>query len=144
MFQDKTQDEEDYDDTQVIKYEAPTPQLDTTISYTELGIDKVGDFSKMGGNENGELGYTDYRRAHSKSKLIDINKYGRKEYKNINDLEAERERITYDLKDEDALKLEKVAELQEREEYDRQMKQREHDIAIGNQFKTVNQQYLGQ
>ena len=144
VFQDKTQDEEDYDDTQVIKYGAPTPQLDTTISYTELGIDKVGDFSKMGGNENGELGYTDYRRAHSKSKLIDINKYGRKEYKNINDLEAERERITYDLKDEDALKLEKVAELQEREEYDRQMKQREHDIAIGNQFKTVNQQYLGQ
>ena len=144
VFEEKNEDYEDYDDKQVIKYGGPSAQLDTSISYTELGVDKINDFSKMSGNDNNELNYTDYRKAHSKSRLIDIKKHGRQEYKNINDLESERERITYELQGEDALRLEKVAELREKEEYDRLMKQREQDRAIGNQFEKVNRQYLGQ
>ena len=108
-----------------------------------MGVDKVNDFSKISSNDNNDLNYTDYRKAHSKSRLIDVTKHGRHEYKNINDLESERERITYDLHGEDALRLEKVTELREKEEYDRQMKQKDNDQAISNQFETVNRQYLG-
>lgn len=143
VFEEKNDDQDDYDDKQVAKYGGPSAQLDTSISYTELGVDKVNDFSKISSNDNNDLNYTDYRKAHSKSRLIDVTKHGRQEYKNINDLESERERITYDLHGEDALRLEKVAELREKEEYDRLMKQREQDRAIGNQFETVNRQYLG-
>lgn len=143
VFDEKGEENEDYDDQQVIKYGAPTPQLDTSINYTELGIDKVGDFSKSMSGDTNELNYTDYRKAHTKTRLIDVKKHGRKEYKNINDLESERERITYELKGEDALRLDRVNELKEKEEYDRRMKQQEYDKAIQNQFNTVNRQYLG-
>ena len=134
---------EDYDDQQVIKYGAPTPQLDTSINYTELGVDKVRDFSKTISSDNSDLNYTDYRKAHTKSKLIDVSKHSRKEYKNINDLESERERITYELNGEDSLRIDKANEIREKEEYDRRMKQREYDEAITKQFDTVNRQYLG-
>ena len=143
VFDEKGEENEDYDDQQVIKYGAPTPQLDTSINYTELGIDKVGDFSKSMSGDTNELNYTDYRKAHTKTRLIDVKKHGRKEYKNINDLESERERITYELKGEDALRLDRVNELREKEEYDRRMKQEEYDKAITHQFNNVNRQYLG-
>lgn len=55
---------------------------------SELGVDKIDNYT----GETKSIKFTDYKEAHTTSKLIDTNiKY--KEYKNISDLESSRSNI---------------------------------------------------
>jgi curved DNA-binding protein CbpA len=79
----------------VVRYKEPEPlPLAQKISYTELGIDKVGDYS--GKNDSSRnLQYMDYMVAHTTTKLIDpatVKK--RPDFKSVDDYEAYRTQNT--------------------------------------------------
>ena len=96
----------------IIKYRDPIalPTSLKTLQYTEIGIDKLSDFS----TETSNLSCVDYKKAHSTSKLIDKN-YVRQRtgYNDIGGLEAERANIDYNMSEED---LRKQAYLKKKEQ----------------------------
>lgn len=68
----------------IVKYTMPQAQFsDAGVDSTELGVDKIDNF--------GGKGYSDYREAHTTSRLIpDEAEVNRKEYKSVQNLEADR------------------------------------------------------
>lgn len=72
------------------KYNDPkTLFMDNYNNCSELGIDKVDNYT----GETKNIKFTDYKEAHTTSKLIDTNiKY--KQYKNISELESARSNIS--------------------------------------------------
>ena len=87
----------------IIKYRDPIalPSSIKTLQYTEIGVDKINGFS----TETSNLNCVDYRKAHSTSKLIDKNYVrNRSNYNSIDNLEAERANINYNMSDEDLKK----------------------------------------
>ena len=82
-------------------YKEPEPLLmSKKIQFTELGVDKIDDFS--GDNTTRRnLNYMDYKVAHTTNRIVDPTTVNRKEYANINDLEGERSRIQFNMSKDD-------------------------------------------
>ena len=82
-------------------YQEPSPAFQgTAIGFTEIGDDKISDFGKANPLDSGKhLDYTDYRKAMTQTHLIHENtiNHNRKQYKDIEDLERERDSIQYDM-----------------------------------------------
>ena len=81
---------------QVIKYQEPIAFHDTrSLGYTELGVDKVTDFS--GKNQSiRNLNFMDLKKAYLTETIIDPNEVAtRKEYKSVKDLESERASVSH-------------------------------------------------
>lgn len=78
-----------YDNKQVQKYNDPRSLfMNNYNNCTELGIDKVDNYT----GETKTIKFTDYKEAHTTSKLVDPNmKY--KQYRNISELENARSNI---------------------------------------------------
>lgn len=70
-FNDVFNNSESRNIKQLIKKSVPVPHsISKELSYTELGINKINDFSGENKDKNG-LHYMDYNIAHTTSKLID-------------------------------------------------------------------------
>jgi curved DNA-binding protein CbpA len=75
----------------IIAYKDPValPAQSGILSCYTLGQDKIDDFSS--GLDTSGLGFTDYRKAHTTSRLIDPNSVkSRKEYKTVDELQSDR------------------------------------------------------
>lgn len=113
------------------------------MGFSELGVSKVSDFS--GDNMTGkQLNYTDYKMAHTTTHLVDPRAVKqRTSYSTINELEADRERIKYNMSEKDmraqAKKLAKEQELEKRR-LENQMKR---DAMIFKQYEQLNKLLLG-
>ena len=70
---------------EIIEYKVPQPIVSNPNCH-ELGVDKITDFS---GN-----GYTDYRKAHTQTRIIDPSNVNFKKYKDIKELNKERKNIS--------------------------------------------------
>ncbi len=91
------QDFIDKNNKYIVKHIEPQPQAPLTcIDYTELGIDNINDYSGENRDRNG-LQFTDYKLAHTISRLVDPNTVNREEFRDINDLEKERSRLSNNL-----------------------------------------------
>ena len=125
----------------LIVYKEPEalPSSSKSLKYTELGVDKVKDFSTSTNN----LDCSDYRKAHSMNRLADHSLMNnRRTFGNINDIEADRANISYTMSDED-LRKDAIRKKKERiREYRRQEKQRQMDQLAKEKFEKVSKLLL--
>jgi len=85
----------------VTVYKEPEPLLmSKKIQYTELGVEKVDDYSADNTTRR-NLNFMDYKVAHTTTRIVDPATVKRKEYATINELEGERSRIQFNMSKED-------------------------------------------
>jgi curved DNA-binding protein CbpA len=141
-FNDVFNNSDSHNKTQLIKRSVPTPHsISKELSFTELGVDKINDFSGENKDTKG-LHYMDYNIAHTTSKLID-KRYvkNRPQFKSVQEFEQHRdEPLKMSEEDEKAysrylkkheMKLKKQAEVQFN-----------MDKEISDHFQKVNQMMM--
>ena len=110
----------EYKNKQLIKLKEPLEIYGGGNNCYTLGEDYVEDFSKeyvYSHSSNNNLDYTDYKKAHTTSRIVDPNQCERDEYKDIEDLKNSRSNISYELNDIDKEYYEnKKNELKKQEE----------------------------
>ena len=88
---------------QIIEYKEPEALVVVSkkINFTELGVDKIDDFSGEN-NSRKHINYMDYKIAHTTNRIVDPTSVSeRKSFKNIAELEMERGQVTYNMSDDD-------------------------------------------
>jgi len=97
----------------VVQYRNPKELfMNNENNCEELGVDKIDNYT---GNTK-SINYTDYKEAHTTSRLIDTNANNRESYNSVNDIKAARSNIKEQTAEEIMeIELEKSREL-EREE----------------------------
>lgn len=125
----------------VVVYKEPQPlTLAKTMAYTELG-GKTDDFSSsVEQSEKRSLHYTDYMKAHTTSRLVDPRAVAtRKEYRNVEEYEADRTRAVDRAATEDERRwMEERDENEKQIEYDRIERLKQRDAAIASHYERVN------
>jgi hypothetical protein len=116
--------------------------LNKQLNYTELGLDKITDFS--GENKtNKQLHYMDYKLAHSINRLIDPSLLSKKTNpKNINDVQMERENIPTHFTDREQVDYAKYLNDLEKKEHKRVINMHKMDEQILKQFDSVNKRMI--
>jgi len=123
---------------QLIAYKDPETIYNlSSLGCVEIANKNIEDFS--GQNDTlKKLNYTDYLVAHSTSKLIDKKQVKhRKEFANIQQLEDDRANISYDLSEEDKLKIKKREEQEARDELKRLKMIKQRDKLVKKQYKSI-------
>ena len=131
--------------TQIIKYEDPKPMsISNKLKFVELGGKKPKDFSNSTNiNHTGHIKFTDYKQAHSSLLINPKVAKQREKFKNVQDLEAKREKISYKMNEKDKIYYEKKKKLELMHEEDRIRRLEERDIKIKHHFDKVNKLMLG-
>ena len=120
----------------VVKYTPPEPVNIGKLFYSELGEDNINNFS----SKTESMNLTDYKEAHIDNFMLDPNKINYKKYKNIEDLEKDREILKMS---EDQMKaIEENDEVQKKYEWNRINNLRQKDNEISKQFERTNKLYL--
>lgn len=108
--------------------------------YTELGVDKVNDFSNAEGRG---LGYTDLKQAYSKSGIINTKQVQMREsYRNIQEYEKARSKVEYKMSPEDIRREELRKRKEEEEEKMRIQRVQQRDNQHFNSYNRVHQLML--
>jgi hypothetical protein len=109
-----------------------------SLACTELGVDKVEDFS--GENLSRKtLNYTDVKLAHTTSRIVDPSAVNpRASYKSINDLEADRSRITHHMTPEQQRAYDQRIDEEIQKERQRQYIQQQKDKEAKLHFEKVH------
>lgn len=141
-FNDVFNNSDSHNKKQLIKRSVPTPHsISKELSFTELGVDKINDFSGENKN-NKELHYMDYNVAHTTSKLID-KRYvkNRPQFKSVQEFEQHRdEPLKMSEEDEKAYsRYLKKNEMKLKKQIDTQFNM---DKQISDHFQKVNQMMM--
>jgi curved DNA-binding protein CbpA len=84
---------------QVMKIDAPEPQLLSNLGYEELGQDNIEDFTS-GVQQN--MNFVDYKAAYTKVNVLEYDeKYNRGDYKNLDSLVRARDSQSFTISNED-------------------------------------------
>jgi hypothetical protein len=131
---------------QLIKYTDPTPVTVSRrgcVEYSELGLESVNDYSRGDAARHG-IQYTDYRIAHTTSRLVDeaVNE-GRKEFRTIDELQQHRATMSYNMNDSEAQAYADRKRAEEDSEDKRQRLQSQYDHRMKAHFERVHQSLLG-
>jgi len=128
----------------LVKYKEPEPMFaGKKIQYTELGIDKIDDFSADNLSKK-QLNYMHLKIAHTTSRIVDPKTVSeRKLYKSINDIEADRANVQYHMSDKELEAYQKRKKLEEIREKQRVSNLSAYDQRAFNQFEKVNKLMLG-
>ena len=128
----------------LVKYKDPEPlSASKKIAYTELGVDAIDDFSADNISKK-SLNFMDLKLAHTTSRIVDPRTVDpRKEYKNVEDVETDRSKISYTLNDTDREYYEKMKRLEELKERQRQQNQLREDQLSAQQFERLHKILLG-
>ena len=124
---------------QIVKREEPKPLVSLKQNCQELGQGTISDFS--GQNSNGKVEYTDYRKAHTDTVLIDTDSINIREYKNLDDLQKERGKKMF-LTREEQERIQMAEMLEKQKEEERKMRLNQQDERAFLQFQKVNQIFL--
>lgn len=104
---------------QVMKIDAPEPQLLSNLAYEELGQDSIEDFTS-GVQEN--MNFVDYKAAYTKANVLEYDeKYNRGDYKNLDSLVRARDTQSFTVSSEDR------DWIQRQEQYEKQREQKRID-----------------
>ena len=131
---------------QLIKYTDPAPVTVSRrgcVEYSELGLERVDDYSRGDATRHG-IQYTDYRIAHTTSRLVDesVNE-GRKEFRTIDELQQHRATVSYDMNESEAQSYAERKRAEEDAEEKRQRLQSGYDRRMQAHFERVHQSLLG-
>lgn len=125
--------------SQITKYQEPKALSSAKGFYQELGQGNVGDYT---GGERKGVQYTDYKRAHTETTLIDPNSVDYREYNNMDDLQKERGKKLFLTKEEqEQIEINKMLARQQEEQ--RQNRLRQHDEKAFESFERVNKMFIG-
>ena len=105
------------------------------IDFYELGVGKIKDHTHMQKN----LEYMDYRVAHTTDKIVDPEYVkSRKEYRNIQELEADRANVSHKMSPQEYNEYLKYIKRQKAEEAQRVLIQKKKDDMIAAQYKNIS------
>jgi curved DNA-binding protein CbpA len=129
---------------EVVVYKEPEPLVLTKkLQFTELG-GTTDDFS-TDTSKKANLQYTDYMKAHTTTRLVDpraVQK--RKEYRSIEDFEADRAKKTQAaLTPEEMRRQKEVEEAEKKREEERLMRVQQRDRIASEHYERVNQLFIG-
>jgi curved DNA-binding protein CbpA len=128
---------------EVVIYKEPEALvLGKKLNFTEIG-GTVDDFSTDATKKVG-LQYTDYMKAHTMNRLVDPRSVQtRKEYKNVDDYEADRANITNNkLTPEEIAEQNRLKLKQEKDEINRIKRAQYKDERIEKHYNKVSQLYI--
>ena len=104
---------------QVMKIDAPEPQLLSNLGYEELGQDSIEDFTS-GVQEN--MNFVDYKAAYTKANVLEYDeKYNRGDYKNLDSLVRARDTQSFTVSSDDR------EWIQRQDQYEKQREQKRID-----------------
>lgn len=109
----------------IAKYNPEPFQTSKSLTFTEIGGGPVDDFSGSNESRNG-LHYTDYMKAYTTDRLCprEVKKLDRK---NVKQLEAEREKVSFSMNDEEKDRYEEYKRSSHEKEERRLQRLREMD-----------------
>lgn len=121
---------------QVINYDDPSAfNKGTIMNYTSISDDSVGNYSS---DVSASLQFTDYKQAHTQTKLINPDSVKYKQYSSVEDLEKDRERINYQMTEEDAAKYNRRKKKEEVLEQERLNKVKQQNEFNEQYFNRMN------
>lgn len=127
----------------IIIYKEPEPlSASKHLGFSELGLSQTNDFS--GANlTNKSLNYTDYKVAHTTTRLVEGGTRQRKDYRNIKELELERDNVSYQMSEKEMRDAARRKNRDEQLEKKRLESVRVKDALIARQHELVNRLLLG-
>lgn len=128
----------------IMKYIEPEAlQTSKNMAFTELGVDSIDDFSSDNTSRK-NLNYMDLKIAHTTSRIVDPKTVeNRKQYNDVDELEADRSQISYNLTDNEKKHYEhkkKNEELSEKRRLENLLK---YDNITAQQFERIHKLLLG-
>lgn len=120
----------------VIRYKPPEAIDISNMSYAVLGEEDISNYS----NKINNLNLTDYKEAHIDINLLDTNNIKYKEYKNVEEIEKDREII--DLSEEQRNAIDEYEESKKKKEWKRINKLLEDDRNIEKNYNLTNRLYI--
>lgn len=130
---------------QIQKYDRPQELISTSSGYTVLdGGQAITDFTKSL-DAPGSLNYSDLKAAYTGGcDMIDPRTVdARKEYRNVEELIRDRDRLDYVLSPEDAALEERYAREAEQREQERLSRLSNRDNLIGQHYQQTHQRLIG-
>lgn len=131
-------------DRSLVKFHEPEalPLSARNVSFSELGVAKIEDFGDQLSSKS--LSFSDYRRAHTTTRLIDVDAAmrSRKQFDSIDHLEAEREKISYEMDARTSRLYERRQKDLQRQEKARAEYQRIQDRLYEKQYAMLNKLML--
>jgi hypothetical protein len=131
--------------SQIQKYDRPQELISTSSGYTVLdGGQAITDFTKSL-DVPGSLNYSDLKAAYTGGcDMIDPRTVdARKEYRNVEELIRDRDRLDYVLSPEDAALEERYAREAERREQERLSRLSARDNLVGQHYQQTHQRLIG-
>lgn len=122
------------------KFKEPTPMVSSgsRLTCTELGIEKVNDYS--GDTQKSGLAFTDYKKAHTTSRLItpEMLKKGESKQLTLDHVEKERSSVRFTMNDKEKDAYEAKLKYREQKEKQRLEAIRKKDRLIEQQYMRLN------
>lgn len=146
---------------QVVRYREPVAAAEMLsarrgggggMTYSELGVDRVSDFSKpagaAGGVAGGAVAYTDYRLAHTRTRLMYEDEISaaaarRKDFRSVDDIRAHRAGQSFDMTEEDHRRAAAAQRARAKDEERRARVQGELDRRAEAAYSRSHEQLLG-
>ena len=133
---------------QVIKYTDPQAmQISQDVGYTVLGQNKIKDFSNRYNinSNNSKLFYTDYRKAHTETTLIDPTSVKkRKNFTSVDDIRVQRANTNFSKTTKEKQKIKEQILYEKQKELERQRRLLKRDKIIEQQHKKINRMLISQ
>ncbi len=124
--------------TDMIEYYEPEALVSSNARFTELGRGRMDDYTGQS-----SVQYTDYKKAHMEENvLIDPSKVRYKEYRNVDQLKADREGMNFQATPEDTLRQQAYARMREEKEQQRLAKLREQEDRMEKTYRKINQKLI--
>ena len=124
---------------EVIEYQAPQPfYMEQQLSHSVLGEGNISDFS----GDTDSLQYTDYRKAHTKTTLINPDSVKYTTYKNVEQLEESRSNVRHQMNEEEEREYQLRLAKEKEEEQQRQWRLQNRDQLVSRQHDKINQLML--
>lgn len=125
----------------IIKYEEPQSLVSSSINCTELGQSDISDFGKNINSYN-ELGYTDYKQAYTHKNTINPGSVNTKNYKNLEELKNDRNRISFQLSEAESRNMQ-LKEMKKKEEEQLRLERiKIRDQEIYDNYTKVHRMFL--
>lgn len=123
----------------LIKYKEPEALIMAkSLNFTELGQDNIDDFS--GENKSlKNLNYTDYKLAHTTTRMVDPNTVAkREEFRTVQEFERSREKVQHQMTPEELYEYHMKLKAQEKQEEQRRLVQKAYDARVQQHYKKIN------
>lgn len=125
----------------IMKYEEPQAQMSfnsTGAGFSEIGVDDILNFT----GTSGDLNFTDYKAAYTYDSTIEKPDMNRKQYKNVKELEAERDNISYKISAEEEDRQRAIKSYNDKLEEQRRMNINRYDQQVQDQYRRIHSNLL--